>query len=129
MIPRRALTSVGFAFKAEDAGSVQGKTAADLDQSGHVDDLANPHVVTAAQVGAADESTLDAHTGDLNNPHQTTAEQTGAADAAAFASHAFDPSSHHVRYSDIESVAAMGPTAVDNPLRHGERECWLDWRR
>ncbi|MBT8131400.1 MAG: DUF1566 domain-containing protein [Gammaproteobacteria bacterium] len=46
MIPRRELTSVGFSFKAEDAESLQGRSAADLDQSDHVADMNNPHNVT-----------------------------------------------------------------------------------
>ncbi len=53
MPPRTPLTSVGFAFKAEDAETVGGNTALDLDQSAHVTDTGNPHSVSAAQTGAA----------------------------------------------------------------------------
>jgi hypothetical protein len=48
--PRQRFTSVPFAFNAE---TLDGYTAADLDQSIHVDRTDNPHQVTAAQVGAA----------------------------------------------------------------------------
>jgi len=50
MTPRRALTSVGFAFNANE---LQGQPAASYDQSSHVTNTTNPHSVTAAQTGAA----------------------------------------------------------------------------
>lgn len=81
MVPRRSLHSSGYAFKADDADSLQGQDAASLDQSAHVSDFSNPHVVTAAQ--------------------------TGAASSAELAAHAGDPADHHIRYEDAEAVAAI----------------------
>ncbi|GMR07088.1 MAG: hypothetical protein BMS9Abin26_0090 [Gammaproteobacteria bacterium] len=51
MSPRTALTSAGFAFKADDANTVGGISPATLDQSAHVSDTGNPHNVTASQLG------------------------------------------------------------------------------
>lgn len=53
MSPRRALTSTGYAFKADDANRLEGVSATTLDQSAHVTDTANPHNVTPAQIGAS----------------------------------------------------------------------------
>ncbi len=53
--PRQRLTSVPFAL---NAGTIDGYTAMDLDQSEHVSRTDNPHHVTAAQVGAATLSDL-----------------------------------------------------------------------
>ena len=52
MTPRQRITSVGFALQAENAETLDGYTAAELDQSAHVNDTDNPHQVTAAQIGA-----------------------------------------------------------------------------
>lgn len=118
MEPRRALTSVGFAFKADDAISLQGLTPAELDQSQHVDDAGNPHGVSAGQIGAASNVALGVHVGDTGNPHSTTAVAVGAAGAAEFASHTVGAEAHHGRYSDAEAVAAMGGPADGNSLNH-----------
>jgi hypothetical protein len=56
MTPRQPITTVGFAFKADDADSLQGQSAESLDQSAHVADTNNPHAVTAAQIGAVPDS-------------------------------------------------------------------------
>ncbi len=53
MLPRGRLTSAAFAFEADNALSLQGLGPAAYDQSVHVSDTANPHAVTAVQVGAA----------------------------------------------------------------------------
>ena len=49
---------------------------------GHVGDKANPHAVTAGQVGAYTKAEADAafsaHAGRADNPHRTTAAQVGA---------------------------------------------------
>jgi parallel beta-helix repeat protein len=79
MLPRRPVTSTAFAFKAQDANRLEGSTAAVIDQSAHVADTANPHNVTAGQVGAADAGTVAAHIDNTANPHAVTAAQTGAA--------------------------------------------------
>lgn len=113
MIPRREITSVGFAFKADDAETVQGMSAFQLDQSDHVSDLGNPHSVTAEQSGAVSEQALDSHVTDASNPHQVTAAQTNAVDNLMFASHAAGPSAHHARFSDTEAVDAV--IAADGP--------------
>ncbi len=51
MAPRRAVTSVAFAFRANDAMSLQGQGPSVFNQSAHVADTDNPHSVSAAQVG------------------------------------------------------------------------------
>jgi len=62
LAPRQRLTSAGYAIQtsfswlAEDADTVDGMEAADLDQSAHVGDTGNPHSVTYDQVGAAAEN-------------------------------------------------------------------------
>jgi parallel beta-helix repeat protein/putative cofactor-binding repeat protein len=118
MAPRRPLTSTGFAYKADDANTLEGVSASTLDQSSHVSDTANPHSVTAAQVGAADAGTLSTHTGDTGNPHSVTAAQTGAASSTSFTSHTSDGAAHHLRYTNGEAVAAMGAKADANALHH-----------
>jgi hypothetical protein len=107
MTPRRPVTSTGFSFKAGDADTLEGISAATLDQSAHVTDTTNPHSVTAAQVGAADAGTLTTHTGDTGNPHSVTAAQTGAATSASFTSHTGDVSAHHtktINYSELSGT-------------------------
>nr|MBC8414219.1 hypothetical protein [bacterium] len=52
MVPRKALASVAFSFKANDAYTVGGRTAASLDQADHVLDTGNPHHITTAQLPA-----------------------------------------------------------------------------
>lgn len=81
MLPRRPITSTGYSFKAQDANTLEGSTAAALDQSAHVGDLGNPHNVTAAQ--------------------------TGAIDAVNFSNHVLNISAHHTRYTDGEAVLAI----------------------
>ena len=53
MSPRRPITLTGYSIKAMDADTLEGFSAAELDQSAHVLDYNNPHNVTAAQTGAA----------------------------------------------------------------------------
>ncbi len=118
MSPRTPLTSVGFAFKAEDAETVNGSTAAELDQSAHVSDLANPHAVTPSQIGAATSGALTNHTINNSNPHGVTAAQVGAATSAEILAHTVIPGAHHSRYSNSEAVSAMGTTSNTNSLRH-----------
>jgi hypothetical protein len=81
MQPRRPITSTGYAFKADDANTLEGVSASTLDQSAHVSDTNNPHNVTAAQVGAISGADL--------------------------ANHAADASAHHARYTDPEAVNAI----------------------
>lgn len=71
-VPRTALRSVSNAFRAEDADTLQGQSAVDLDQSAHLLDTRNPHHVTAAQVGAATSADITAHAGDPSAHHVKT---------------------------------------------------------
>ena len=82
MSPRITLTSEAYAFKADDADTVGGQTAASLDQSSHVTDQSNPHQVTAAQVGAASPSYV----------------------ASAITTHAGDPSAHHAKTTSFTEL-------------------------
>ena len=118
MTPRRPITSTGYAFKADDANTLDGVSASTLDQSAHVTDTGNPHNVTASQVGAADAGVLAAHIGDTGNPHGVTAAQTGAPTSTEFTSHTANSAAHHLRYTDGEAVAAMGAKNDANALNH-----------
>lgn len=118
MTPRRPVTSSGFSFKAGDADTLEGISAATLDQSAHVTDTANPHSVTAAQVGAADAGTLTSHISNISNPHDVTASQTGAASSSDFTSHTSDSAAHHLRYTDAEAISSMGIKSDANALNH-----------
>jgi hypothetical protein len=81
--PRQPFSSVAYAFQSEesvaasyattagDADTVDGSHAASLDQSAHVSDTANPHGVTAFQVGAATSS-------DISTAVSTHASNAGA---------------------------------------------------
>ncbi len=67
MSPRLPFDTVAFAFRADDALTLNGVSAASLDQSAHVADFANPHRVNAAQIGAADA--IHFHNGgDITSP-------------------------------------------------------------
>lgn len=118
MAPRKAFDSSAYAFKADDALTLEGQSAASLDQSSHVSDNSNPHNVTAAQAGAADSASSTAHLIDIANPHSATAAQTGSADAAIFVLHTIDNAAHHLPYSDASAVAAMGAKTDNNALNH-----------
>ena len=72
MTPRRPVTSTGFAFRAGDADTIDGISASSLDQSAHVADMANPHNVTTAQIGAISGADLSTHTGDSSAHHVKT---------------------------------------------------------
>ena len=87
MSPRRPFDSVAFAFKADDALTLEGQGAASLDQSAHVTEFDNPHAVTAAQ--------------------------TGALSGTALTTHAAEATAHHSRYADSEAVDAI--KAADGP--------------
>ena len=86
MSPRLPLASEAYAFRADDAATVGGQTAASLDQSAdlaaHLADSANPHHVTTGQIGAAAATDLSAHLADTANPHGVTPAQIGAATAS-----------------------------------------------
>jgi parallel beta-helix repeat protein len=118
MNPRRPITSTGFAFKADDANTLDGISASTLDQSAHVTDMANPHNVSTTQIGAADAGVLASHIGNTGNPHSVTAAQTGAASSGDFTAHASNSAAHHTRYTNGEAVAAMGTKNDTNALNH-----------
>lgn len=59
MTPRRPMTSVGFAFHADDADSLQGFSATALDQTAHVSDLGNPHAVSWNELSGIPADILD----------------------------------------------------------------------
>ena len=65
LLPRQRLTSVIFALQAENAATLDGYTATELDQSAHVTSTDNPHNVTAAQIDAA--TMTDLTWGNLQN--------------------------------------------------------------
>src|SRR5690606_32030420 len=50
----------------------------------HIDSTANPHGVTASQVGAPTTAQFTGHTGDTSNPHSVTAAQVGAPTTTQF---------------------------------------------
>ena len=116
MSPRQLLSSTPFAYKAEDADTVGGVSAASLDQSAHVGNTSNPHVVTAAQVGAATATDLSDHEADSTNPHNVTDVQTGAASNLSI--HAANSSVHHTKFTNTEAVSAMGAVNNSNPYNH-----------
>lgn len=85
--PRTALLSTNNAFHSEDSDTLQGQTAASLDQSAHVINTTNPHGVSPIQIGAATPADINTHSS--------------------------DGSAHHARYLDSEAVTAM--LAADGP--------------
>jgi hypothetical protein len=82
MIPRRPITSSGFAFKAGDADMLQGISASALDQSAHVSDMNNPHNVTALLLDAVSETDLATHAADAGAHHDKTTSFADLADTA-----------------------------------------------
>ncbi len=88
-------------------GTVDGRdVAADgATLDAHVADLANPHQVTASQVGAVSQAALDTHTGDLANPHQVTAAQAGADPAGTGASEAANAVAGHLAVSNPHGIS------------------------
>lgn len=53
LAPRQPFGSVAYSLHSQEAATLGGRDAADLDQSDHLLDAANPHGVTAAQAGAS----------------------------------------------------------------------------
>lgn len=59
---------------------IEGSTGVDKLQenlSNHIDDFANPHRVTATQIGAVTNTTFLSHAQDFDNPHNVTPAQIG----------------------------------------------------
>jgi parallel beta-helix repeat protein len=130
MSPRSAMTSAPYAFKADDADSVGGMSAGDLDQSAHTTDSANPHGVTAGQSGAAnaihahDSAELTTGTVNINRlPVGTTSNDVATGDHPH--SHntllGTTASDHHAPYTNTNAVSAMGVQGDTNPLNHTKR--------
>ncbi|MDF1554660.1 MAG: hypothetical protein P1P84_16430 [Deferrisomatales bacterium] len=69
-----------FAFTAD---TVDGLDSADLDQRAHLADTANPHQVTATDVGAVSAADLAGHTGNAAAHHAKTTSFADLADQAA----------------------------------------------
>jgi len=101
MSPRSTLNSVGYALKAEDADTLNGQIATDLDQSSHVSDTSNPHNVVIGQIADA------VSTSDLS-------------------SHSANTNAHHAKYTDAEATNAMGAKANNNALNH-DKTTSLPW--
>ena len=101
MSPLQALNSVVYAHKADDANTVNGLLAADLDQSSHVNNTANPHQVVIGQIPGALSSS------DLSN-------------------HSSNSTAHHLKYTDSEARQAMGAKTSANPLNHDQTST-LPW--
>lgn len=94
--PRQPLSTVPFAFQSDNATfatnaanaeRLDGRTAEDLDASDHVAARDNPHGVTAAQVGAVSEASVDqkllAHAGQSSAHHAKTTRFEELIDVAA----------------------------------------------
>lgn len=117
--PRKALASVNNAFRAEDSDTLEGLSAASLDQSAHLLDTANPHGVTAAQVGAASATDITGgiatHTADSAAHHTKTdnfTELSGqAADAQIPALIARDT---EITWSNLAGKPAGFADGIDN---------------
>lgn len=72
----RPLDTAGADATAAVAGDV---AAVGDDLDNHLDDVANPHATTAAQVGAPTTAAFAAHVADVANPHAVTKAQVGLA--------------------------------------------------
>ncbi len=76
LTPRIPFTSVGYSFNAENAATLEGFSAAALNQSAHVTDTNNPHQVTAAQVGAPTTADLGTATARIDGLQTAVAGNT-----------------------------------------------------
>ncbi len=129
--PRKAITSVGYAFRAYTVEVVPTHThsGADINDgtvaepridaaiartsalTGHTSDTSNPHATTAAQVGAAAaghaHSGADITSGTVAEPRIDAAIARDSEVASSISSHTANPSAHHTRYTNAEAVAAI----------------------
>lgn len=101
MTPRRPLTAVAYAFETANAQQLQGFPAAALDQSTHVDDLANPHDVSATQIGAASAADITALQAQLD----ALADNIAALEAAL--------ATEALQRADADSAEALARGAAD----------------
>jgi len=118
--PTTASVRENFAHAKDEIEALQvGATPGQALQA-HLDDVANPHAVTAAQTGAATTGALAAvagdlatHEGDTGNPHAVTAAQAGAAPVAHVTDYA---NPHQVTAAQVgASVLTAGTQCVQNP--------------
>jgi len=132
MFPRRPLASASYAHVADDAFMLEGFSASSLDQSAHVLNMANPHNVTGAQIGAATLADIILHTADPSAHHTKTSNFSELAGAVTdgqipaaitrdseLAGHTSDAAAHHPQttslpWSSITSMPAGFADNVDN---------------
>ncbi len=90
--PLMPLNSTVFALKAAnadmaliavDADTLDGMDSTELDQSVHVNDIANPHGVSPGQIGAATGSALTSHEANASAHHSKTTSFAELTDQAA----------------------------------------------
>jgi hypothetical protein len=75
----------------------------------HTSNHNNPHVVTAAQAGAATTGALSSHTSDTGNPHSVTAAQVGSPTTGDFTGHTSDTGNPH----SVTAAQVDAPTTGD----------------
>ncbi|GMQ83767.1 MAG: hypothetical protein BMS9Abin06_0507 [Gammaproteobacteria bacterium] len=129
MSPRRPLVSAAYAHVADDAFMLEGFSASSLDQSAHVADMANPHNVTGAQIGAATLADIVLHAADSSAHHIKTSNFSELAGAVAdgqipaaitrdseLASHTSDAAAHHSKTTSLpwDSIASKPAGFADN---------------
>lgn len=114
-------------FKGRSHREASGQISQSVDPAlaAHANRRDNPHGVTAAQVGAVDNTAainavaadLVAHEARTDNPHAVTAAQVGALDAATFNDHS---ARHENGGADEISVAGLSGLLADaqTPLAH-----------
>jgi hypothetical protein len=107
----------GYAISAVNADTVDGLHAAALDQSAHVSNTANPHGVTAAQVGAATSSDMATHEADASAHHSKT---TSFTELSGQASDGQIPSSiardSELAWGNLSGIPAGFADGVDHGL-------------
>lgn len=82
----------------------------------HLVDTANPHSVTAAQVGAPTTATFTAHSSSTANPHSVTAAQVGALATANDLSDILDPTDARTNIGAASAATLTAHTSnTSNP--------------
>lgn len=82
MTPRQRLVLAPYAAQSLNADTVDDLDAVALDQSAHLGDTANPHGVTAAQIGAASPVDITGHAAQAAAHHAKTTSFAELADQA-----------------------------------------------
>lgn len=113
MTPRQEITATFYAMKAGDTEKLGGIPASQMasvsDLEEHASDPGAHHSKTTSFSELTDQIT------DGQIPASITRD---AELNASLQSHASNSSAHHVRYSNIEAVGAMGKKGNTNPLNH-----------